>query len=81
MAMQQHQKRCQLPMHQLRPQRLSLWLDRVVVEQMPGAKPRLVAEVEQIAEGELPVDDARAEVAVKSDKSQSSTKRSLVSVE
>jgi hypothetical protein len=68
-------------MHQLRPQLLSQRLDRVVVEQMPGAKPRLVAEGVQIDEVELPVDDDLAEVAVKSDKSQSSTKRLLVSVE
>jgi hypothetical protein len=80
MAMQQHQKRCQLPMHQLRPQRLSQRLDRVVVEQMPGAKRKLVVVMEGIV-AEEPVDDDLAEVAVKSDKSQSSTKRLLVSAE
>jgi hypothetical protein len=78
MAMQQHQKRCQLPMHQLRHQLESQRLDHVALEQMPDEK-RGTHEVETAAEE--PVDDVHDVVAAKSDQSQSLTKRLLVSVE
>jgi hypothetical protein len=78
MAMQQHQKRCQLPMHQLRPQPKSQPLDRVALEQMRAEKPGM-HEAETVAEE--PVDDVHDVAVDKNDQSQSLTKKSLVSVE
>jgi len=78
MAMQQHQRRCQLPMHQLRHQLKRQSLDHVALEQMPAEKQETHGAE---TDAEEPADDVHDVVVDKNDQSQSLTKRLSVSVE